>query len=135
MTCASKRRAERLKSDNDPEWAFRYTAKCRENVEEHEAEALKHGLVSRTDIPQVTELWFPPRDKTKYQPIAVYAKGVCNGKDGRPVCPVRRECLREAIANDEVHGIFGGMSHRERNALLRKLKRRGRTIDDFLQDY
>ncbi len=92
-------------------------------------------MLSRTKAPQVTELWYPPRDKAKYKPIADYAKAVCNGKDGRPVCPVRAECLREAIEGDELHGIFGGMSHRERNALLRKLKKKGATLEDFLKDF
>lgn len=78
-----------------------------------------------------TELWYPPRDKDKYAPIAAYAKGVCYGRDGKPECPVRKQCLADAIKNDEEHGIFGGMSHRERNALLRKLARKRMTLKDY----
>lgn len=124
-----------MRNQADPEYTFRYTAKCRENHDEHSKAAEDFGLMSRADIPQVTELWFPPRDKKKYKPIADYAKAVCNGKDGRPVCTVRSACLREAIEMDEPHGIHGGMSHRERNALVRKLAKRGKTLDEFLKDY
>ena len=41
------------------------------------------------------------------------AKAVCQG------CDVREECLNEALANDELSGIFGGMSGRQRARLIR----------------
>jgi len=74
------------------------------------------------------DLWFPPRNKELYKPIADKAKSICFGKDGRGECPVRLQCLMAADADDEVHGIWGGMSHRERNALKRKAKRTGTTL-------
>lgn len=79
-----------------------------------------------------TELFYPPRDKRRYKPIADKAKAICNGKDSRPPCPVRIDCLLYALRRDEEHGIFGGMSHRERNALLRKWRRKdpGLDLDD-----
>jgi hypothetical protein len=67
------------------------------------------------------EIFFPPRDADLYKPIADTAKAICKGRDLRPPCPVRHECLIYAIERDEEHGIFGGASHRERNALVRKL--------------
>ena len=70
-----------------------------------------------------TEIFFPPRDKDIYRTIAAEAKTYCFGDGVRPECPVRVDCLLYAINTDEVHGIWGGMSHRERNALLRKWKR------------
>jgi len=76
-----------------------------------------------------TELFYPPRDKALYKGIADQALAICNGKDSRPPCPVRIECLLYALRRDEEHGIFGGMSHRERNALLRKWKRRDPYLD------
>ena len=79
-----------------------------------------------------TELWFPPRDKNLYKPIADRAKAVCFGKDGRPACPVRTQCLLAAEANDEVHGIWGGLSHRERNALKRKADKKGITFEEIV---
>lgn len=33
-------------------------------------------------------------------------------------CPVRTECLADALDNKEAHGIWGGMTPRERAALL-----------------
>jgi hypothetical protein len=68
-----------------------------------------------------------------YKPIADKAKAICLGKDGRPPCPVRQECLKEAIMNEELHGIFGGMSHRERNAVKRKITKLGITLEEWLE--
>lgn len=79
-----------------------------------------------------TETWFPPRDKAKYKPIADAAKAVCFGKDGKSECPVRKECLMAALAVDEQHGIWGGLSHRERNALQRKATSHKMSVAEWL---
>jgi len=42
------------------------------------------------------------------------AKVVCMG------CPVRTECLAEALDNRISFGVWGGMTERERRALLRR---------------
>ena len=42
------------------------------------------------------------------------AKQVCSG------CPVRTECLAEALDNQIEWGVWGGMTERERRALLRR---------------
>ena len=42
------------------------------------------------------------------------AKAVCMG------CPVRTECLAEALDNQIEWGVWGGMTERERRALLRR---------------
>ena len=42
------------------------------------------------------------------------AKRVCMG------CPVRTECLAEALDNRIDFGVWGGMTERERRALLRR---------------
>lgn len=42
------------------------------------------------------------------------AKSVCMG------CPVRTECLAEALDNRIEFGVWGGMTERERRALLRR---------------
>ncbi|MFC8823810.1 WhiB family transcriptional regulator [Streptomyces sp. NPDC057137] len=42
------------------------------------------------------------------------AKSVCLG------CPVRTECLAHALDNREEFGVWGGMTERERRALLRR---------------
>jgi len=75
------------------------------------------------------DLWFPPRDKEKYKPIADKAKAICFGRDGKGECPVRLQCLMAADRDEEVHGIWGGMSHRERNALKRKAEKQGTTLE------
>jgi len=99
-------------NDDLPSWAWRYNAKCQG---------------------EDTEIFFPPRDKDLYKPIADRAKAICYGRDGRPPCPVRHACLKEAIETDEQHVIFGGMSHRERNALKRKYTKLGLTLDEWLE--
>ncbi|SOR76592.1 Transcriptional regulator WhiB4 [Streptomyces chartreusis NRRL 3882] len=43
------------------------------------------------------------------------AKAVCTG------CPVRTECLADALDNRVKFGVWGGMTARERRALLRRL--------------
>lgn len=42
------------------------------------------------------------------------AKQLCSG------CPVRTECLAEALDNEVEWGVWGGMTERERRALLRR---------------
>ena len=42
------------------------------------------------------------------------AKQLCAG------CPVRTECLAEALDNEIEWGVWGGMTERERRAILRK---------------
>lgn len=82
-----------------------------------------------------TELFFPPRDKNLYSKIAAQAKTYCLGENGNNHCPVRAECLWYAIDGDELHGIWGGMSHRERNALVRKWQRKYRrtmTLKEYI---
>jgi WhiB family redox-sensing transcriptional regulator len=42
------------------------------------------------------------------------AKAICMG------CPVRTECLADALDNRAEFGVWGGMTERERRALLRR---------------
>lgn len=89
--------------DTDPEYAWRYQAKCK-------------GID--------TNVFYPPRDRKLYKPIADKAKAICWGTgDDDPECPARSECLWYAISMDDTHGIWGGLSHRERSHLYRKWKR------------
>ena len=82
----------------DPEWEKR--AKCQGSEE--------------------PEKFFPERNRDLYRFTAAQAKAVCLGRDGRPACPVQEECLADALERGERFGIWGGLSHRERNALVRK---------------
>jgi hypothetical protein len=70
-----------------------------------------------------------------YKTIAAEAKSYCFGENGKNPCPVRLECLWDAVERDEPHGIWGGMSHRERNALIRKWSRtykKKMTLEQFI---
>jgi len=49
------------------------------------------------------------------------AKAVC------AACPVRRPCLAHALASQERYGVWGGLSERERAALLVS----GRSLQDL----
>jgi len=79
------------------------------------------------------ELWYPPRDKDLYKKIADQAKNICLGRDGHPKCQALVDCLLYAEKNDEQHGIWGGMSHRERNALRRKAEKSGSTLEEWVR--
>jgi WhiB family redox-sensing transcriptional regulator len=59
------------------------------------------------------DLFFPERGESTRE-----AKTVCRG------CVVRDDCLEFALNNSEKHGIWGGMSERERRRI-----RRQRAID------
>lgn len=79
-------------------------------------------------VPQVdVNIFFPPREKELYKKIADEAKSYCFGKDGKSPCAVRSDCLWYSINGDEQHGIWGGLSHRERNALVRKWRKQYRS--------
>ena len=75
------------------------------------------------------------RDKAKYKSIADKSKAVCFGKDGAPACPVRLQCLLYSDKMDEQHGIWGGLSHRERNALKRKAAKVGLTLEEWMTEH
>ena len=90
------------------------------------------------------EIFFPPRDRDKYRVIAAQAKAYCSGPTGNNPCPVKAECLWYSVRNyetgeDEKHGIWGGLSHRERNAMIRKwqkLYKKDMTLKEYIfQNY
>ncbi|WP_170200589.1 WhiB family transcriptional regulator [Prauserella endophytica] len=58
-----------------------------------------------------TELFFPEKGNNDTGP----AKRICNA------CEVQDECLREAMTESRMYGIWGGTTERER----RQLKNRG----------
>ena len=51
------------------------------------------------------------------------AKAIC------AQCPVKRECLEYALARPEQHGIWGGLSERERKRLRRRIAARQQKIN------
>lgn len=62
------------------------------------------ALCAQTD----PEAFFPDKGGSSRD-----AKRICGD------CPVRQECLEYALENDEFFGIWGGLSQRERRALIR----------------
>ena len=68
------------------------------------------------------EDWAPAAACRQAQPDELFVRGaeqnkakqLCNG------CPVRTECLAEALDNQIEWGVWGGMTERERRALLRR---------------
>ncbi|GAA1477744.1 hypothetical protein GCM10009623_21900 [Nocardioides aestuarii] len=85
-----------------------------------------HGdSLTRTDCGDVTmwiEDWAPSAACRQASPDALFVRGaeqnkaklLCKG------CPVRTECLAEALDNQIEWGVWGGMTERERRALLRR---------------
>jgi WhiB family redox-sensing transcriptional regulator len=68
-------------------------------------------------------------DRAKAQLALIkVAKTICNGdaEIGRPPCPVRLECLAYAMERHERHGIWGGMTHNERDQLRKTRYERDR---------
>jgi WhiB family redox-sensing transcriptional regulator len=61
-----------------------------------------------------------------YQPRnLMYTKGAKRVQKAKKVCatcPVAAECLEWAIENDEIFGIWGGMTRRERMQLVKEAK-------------
>jgi hypothetical protein len=80
-------------------------------------EALMEAIDEAPIIPpcQTTDpdLWFSTDEsRTKYK----LAKNLCNR------CPVRKQCLDYALANEEPWGMFGGATPKERQKLLKARK-------------
>lgn len=66
-------------------------------------------------------LFFPLRDRTSHE-SARRAKAICNGDDGFGVCPHLVECAAYALRKKIRHGIWGGMSERDRARVRRQAR-------------
>lgn len=60
---------------------------------------------------------FHPLDEEEDERASAAAKAMC------AECPVREVCLEHAIAVREKHGVWGGLSARERRRLIRRRRR------------
>lgn len=47
----------------------------------------------------------------------------CNGWDGSAVCPLRDQCLKFALVNNEAFGIWGGATESQRTHMRRNVPR------------
>lgn len=63
------------------------------------------------------DLFFPERGAS-----LAAARQVC------AVCPVRRECLQYALDAGEMHGIWGGLSEKERRRIRRTRNEARRSV-------
>ena len=68
------------------------------------------------------EDWAPSALCRKAQPDHLFVRGAEQNKAKQMcgACPVRNECLAEALDNRIEWGIWGGMTERERRLLLRQ---------------
>ena len=60
---------------------------------------------------------FHPDDEDENEFAAEAAKAICGE------CPVREPCLEHAISVREKHGVWGGLTARERRRLIRRRRR------------
>ena len=70
-----------------------------------------------------TEWFYPPRDEN-YGRYVKKARSICLDT---PRCPVIRECLLYSLVMPDQHGVWGGMSSRERKALYKR-----RVLPDYI---
>ena len=70
-----------------------------------------------------TEWFYPPRDEN-YGRYVKKARSICLDS---PRCPVIRECLLYSLVMPDQHGVWGGMSSRERKALYKR-----RVLPDYV---
>lgn len=68
------------------------------------------------------EDWAPRAACRQSSPDELFVRGAAQN-DAKQVCracPVRTECLAEALDNQIEWGVWGGMTERERRALLKR---------------
>lgn len=71
----------------------------------------------------LTEPWKNEAICAQTDPSLFFPEAGDDGREAKAVCyrcPVRRACLVYALKNDENHGVWGGMTVRERRALRRQ---------------
>ena len=68
------------------------------------------------------EDWTPSAACRQAQPDELFVRGAEQNKANQLCtgCPVRTECLADALDNRVEFGVWGGMTERERRALLRR---------------
>lgn len=59
------------------------------------------------------------QDHERDRAMLAYAKSICQS------CPVRQECLDYALSEEIWHGIWGGLTERERHAFRRRRRAAG----------
>ena len=66
------------------------------------------------------DMWFDGNEYLPahhYSPTTLHAIAICN------TCPVQAECAQYALDNEEIYGVFGGLTGNQRRVILnRKLR-------------
>lgn len=75
--------------------------------------AVRHWSLDAACRGMDPRFWFPERGE-----ITSEAKRICSE------CPVQPDCLDESLRNGERHGVWGGLSERQR----RRIHRRSRQV-------
>lgn len=70
------------------------------------------------------ELFFPTGSEGGWKLVIADAKDICRG------CPVRSTCLQFALDNGIDHGIYGGLTEKERRTLQRRKTAKVQQVDD-----
>ena len=81
----------------------------------------------------LTSMYYPGRDSEVYARDAPRAKAICRGLDNKAPCVALKHCLLYAMLREEEHGIWGGRSRRERNALARKAMKAGIPLETWIE--
>ena len=76
----------------------------------------------RGDVIMWNQDWAAQAACRGQQPDKLFVRGAEQNKAKQVcgACPVRTECLAEALDNNIEWGVWGGMTERERRALLRR---------------
>ena len=78
---------------------------------------------------QDDQTWAAQAACATVEPDQLFGKGA-EQRDARSLCfacPVRMECLAEALNSESSFGVWGGLTERERRALLRRFPE----VDDW----
>ena len=70
----------------------------------------------------IDQSWAVRAARANVGPDQLFGKGA-EQRDARSLCfscPVRMECLAEALDSESSFGVWGGLTERERRALLRR---------------
>lgn len=70
----------------------------------------------------LSENWSAQAACAEQKPDELFVQGAAQ-REARAVCfscPVRKECLADALDNRVRYGVWGGMTERDRRAILRK---------------
>jgi WhiB family transcriptional regulator, redox-sensing transcriptional regulator len=62
-------------------------------------------------------------DAEVFHPLADSDEAAAEAKAICMVCPVREPCLEHAVTAREKHGVWGGLTERERRRLVRQRRR------------